>query len=76
MRLRWRLWWGLAESDGAFDFSCCEDVFIIDLVHEEMLNILYFQCDLERQWCNKLHLHSTQERFVLVKFDSSYWASK
>jgi hypothetical protein len=34
--------------------------------------MLYFQCDLQRQCCNKLYYFSEQKSFIPVNFDGSY----
>jgi hypothetical protein len=43
--------------------------------HREILQVLYFQCDLQRWCCNKVYYCSTQKSFITVNFDGSYYAS-
>jgi hypothetical protein len=37
--------------------------------------MLYFQYDLQRKCCNKLHYCSTQKRFIPVNYDGSHCVS-
>jgi hypothetical protein len=51
-------------------FSRREDVFT-----HKLLQSLYFQCNLRRQWRNKLYHCSRYRRLIPVNFDGSYHAS-
>jgi hypothetical protein len=51
--------------------SRLEDVFIFNLFYKYFY-ILYYQCDLQRQCCNKLCYYLTQKRFIPVNFGGLY----